>query len=218
MNNQQTEILKLEPYGKHLIFCGTNGSGKTFLAKQMVQHYDRYFIIDTKGNIDLPGKIVKSPENLAYHLKLWDKIIYRPHRNYRNARAWNYVFNALMDSSSPKKKNERVILIDEVFHVGYGPSFPTALPIFATSARESGLSLWCNTQRPSQLPLPIFTEAAKIYVFYLTRRRDIKTIAEFSREDEKECLKILKSQQYDNSFIEIDNRTGTWKKFPKLHI
>jgi len=210
-------VLQLPDYGKHLIFLGSTGSGKTYLAEKMLQRYARTFAIDTQDSLDIPGNRIRSPDLLAWKLKIHARLHYVPRPEYLDRETWNYVLKTILLSSEKKKPKPRVIYIDEIFHLGFGAvSFPDWLSKSVTTARQRKLSYWISTQRPRMIPGEILTEASKIYVFYLSKAEDIKFISGFSRSDPKQLQEALSLQQDDYSFIEIDNRKGTWQKFQKL--
>lgn len=210
------KILQLPEYGKHLVFVGSTGSGKSYLAQKMLEHYERYFAIDTQDSLDIEGKTINNPKNLRWILKFYPKIRYVPRLEYREKEVWDYIFEVLNDSSTRKKPNPRIVYIDEIYHLGYGANFPNWLPKAITTARQKKISYWIATQRPRNIPLPILTEASFIYVFYLSRDDDIKYLASFARKNPKQLYEALQGQENDYSFIEINVRTGEWQKYPKL--
>lgn len=182
----------------------------------MLAQFDRYFAIDTQDGLDIEGKMIRSPERIEWWLRLYDKIRYVPKPEYLDGTWFNYIFKKLLDSSSKKKQRPRIIYIDEIYHIGYGAGFPVWLPRAITTARQRGLSFWIASQRPRNIPMPVMTEASRIYVFYLNKEDDIKYIASFARTNKKDLERALYEQEADYSFIEIDARKGTWKKYPKL--
>lgn len=213
--------ITLPEYGEHQVFLGTTGSGKSELAQAMLRPFDRYFAIDTQDSLNLPGSVkINTPQNLAFKLKVFKKLRYVPTPEYRNRDSWNYLFNELNKSSSKKKPFPRVVFIDEIYHLGYGSSFPEQLPIFATTARQKKMSLWIATQRPSMIPLPILTESKRLFVFYLKYEEDLKKIAKLSRS--KGGKQLLLNEIYDldldYSFIEIDGKTGEYRHLNPINI
>lgn len=211
-------ILKLSDYGQHIVFIGATGSGKTVLATEMMKHYERYFAIDTQDALEIDGKMVRSPEKIQWYLKLYDRIRYVPKPEYLHGSYFNYIFKKILESSSKKRKSPRVVYIDEIYHIGYGAGFPAWLPKAITTARQRGISFWISSQRPRNIPMPVLSEASKIYVFYLNKEDDIKYISGFARKNKKELEAMLFNQEDDFSFIEIDARKGLWQKLPKLKI
>lgn len=207
-------LIKLPEYGKHLVFAGTTGSGKTYLAERMLVNYDSYFAIDTQDSLNLEAVKVTNPEFLRLKLLAFKKIRYVPKPEYLNKTSWDYVFRELLNFSSKKKQRPKVVYIDEIYHVGYGAGFPSWLPKAITTARQRKLSFWISTQRPSQIPMPILSECSKFFIFYLGYEEDIKKMSKFSRDD-KLKEEIMKCK-FDFSFIEVDRAEGNFVKHEKL--
>lgn len=210
--------LELPNYGEHIVYLGATGSGKTYLAETIISHFDSYFSIDNQDSVDLEGKVLTSPKNLKFYLYFFKKIRYVPALKYREKEIWNWLFEQLWLSSSKKKPNPRIIHINEIYTLGYGANFPDWIPRCLTTARQRKLGFHIETQRPRAIPLPILTEARKIYVFRLARLDDIKYVCSFAGENIKELEEILqKIRKEDNySFVEIDARKGSWQYFPAI--
>jgi hypothetical protein len=209
--------LSLPDYGKHVLFVGSTGSGKSFLAEKMLENYDSYIAIDTQDSLELPGKHIDNLKMIRYKLSHYPKLIYAPRAEFLEREYWDFLFNQLLQSSTKRHLSPRVCYIDEIYHLGYGYSnFSRWLAKSVTTARQRKISYWISSQRPRLIPPEVVTEAAKIYVFYLSKADDMKFIASFARDNPKELFLALQGQQDDYSFIEIDNRKGTWLKYPAL--
>ena len=207
--------LTLPKYGHHQVFCGSTESGKTTLGAQEVKYYDSYFIFDTQEAFGhLEGVKIKDPKSIGLLLSInTKKIIYQPKKEYRTRAVFDRVIDQLVDSSRKTRQRPRIIWVDEVFHLGYRHSFPEALPVAMATARQRGISLWINTQRPKNVPVQIFTEAKYLNVFYLTRLDDMKTVAEYARQDVKEVFGILQNQTKDFRFLRVDLQTAEWQVY-----
>lgn len=212
------QVLELPDYGNHLAFLGATGSGKTVLAESMLTRFDRYIAIDTQDGMDVDGLTVTRPEVLGFSIPLFPRIRYVPDMEYLHKDVWNWVLWKILDSSTKRRPRPRIIYIDEIYHLGYGQSFPDYLPKSLTTARQRRLGYWISTQRPRQIPVPVLSEASRIFVFYLNNEDDIRYISGFARTDKKGFFDALREQKLDHSFIEIDNRRGTWRQMPKLQI
>lgn len=203
----------LPKLGEHLIFCGTTGSGKTYLAERMLAQYDRTFVFDTHNSLNsVDGAKVKTPENLTLNLAIYSKIRYIPKLDYRTKTAFNFVVKKLMTERGGKN---RVIYIDEIYHLGYAQSFPDWLARGISTARQRKTSLFISSQRPTNIPMSLLTEASRIFCFYLSYDEDIKKLSLFVRDSKNFKEEMLK-QKYDYSFIEIDRIKGLWTKHQKL--
>ena len=208
-------VISLPKMGEHIIFCGTTGSGKTYLAQEMLKNYDRVFAFDTHNSLKIEDSVkIISPENIVKKLWSFDKIRYVPKLEYRSKEWYNYVIKILM---TKKYGKNRVIYIDEIYHLGYGLNFPDWLSRGISTARQRKTSIWSSSQRPMNVPMAILTESRRIYLFYLSYAEDLKKISKFTR-DEKRFLEVIKELKYDYSFIELDRIKGEWRKLPKLTI
>lgn len=195
-------------YGNHIIFLGSTGSGKTVLAKEMLNGYKKFFVFDMQENFTLPNadyiktpkKVIKAIENRK------EKIVYNPIIDAQTNEINNYIIKKILESSYPRKKHERIIYIDEIFQLGYCQSFPRNLAIGFATARQKGISFFVATQRPLCIPSNVLTEASKIYIFQLAKLDDIKYISTFAPMGrEKELLQAIKNlKRGEYKFIELD--------------
>lgn len=205
--------ITLPKLGEHIIFCGTTGSGKTYLAQEMLKNYERVFVFDTHNSLRVADAIkITSPQNIVKKLRSFPKIRYVPELEYRTKDWYNYVVKSLMTKSAGKG---RVIYVDEIYHLGFGQSFPDWLSRGISTARQKKISLWTSSQRPTNIPMAIMTESRRIYLFYLSYAEDIKKVSKFTR-DERNFLTEVQNLKYDYSFIEIDRIKGEWRKLSKL--
>lgn len=210
--------MKLRPpdYGQHVVFLGSTGSGKSYLAEKLLGYYDSFFLFDTQDSLNIKAKSIKTPDQLKFWLKVEKRIKYIPKFEFRNKYAMNYVFDVLSQESKKSKPKPKIIYIDEIYHLGYGASFPVRLPQSIATARQKKQSFWVCTQRPKMIPLQVLTESTYIFVFYLSRKEDIKYISEFARNSDG-LFQDLSNQKNDFSFIRISVRDGTYEKFYKIN-
>jgi len=205
--------ITLPALGEHIIFCGTTGSGKSYLAQEMLAHYERVFVFDTQDSLAIPGAVkIIDPVHITRKLRAFAKIRYVPKLEFRTKGDFNYILKVLMTNPHAHK---RIIYIDEIYHLGFGPSFPDWLSRGISTARHKGISVWTASQRPANIPLAVMTEARRIYLFYLSYAEDVKKIAKFTR-DEKNFLEEVENLKYDYSMIELDRVTGRWRKLQPL--
>ncbi len=205
--------LQLPRPGEHVVFVGTTGSGKTYLASKLLSYVERSIVFDTHGTVPVEGSVkVDHPGAVAWNLRWYHRIRYVPKLEYRTREHWNQVVKFLLTRNLGKK---RVIYIDEIFHLGFGPSFPDWLSRGISTARQRQTSFWISSQRPMNIPMAVMTEASRIYAFYLSYEDDIKKLSKFVR-DSKAFQEVMLGLKYDYSFVEIDRIKGTWRKLPKL--
>jgi len=209
---------ELPEYGQHVVFLGSTGCGKSTAAQYMLEYYSHFIAIDTQDSLDLDGMRVSNPGLMKAYMKLFRRIQYVPKPEYLTRQNFDNLFRSILESSSKKQPKPRVLYIDEIFHIGYGASFPSWLPRSITTARQRKISFWIATQRPKMIPQPVLSEASRILVYRLAKEDDIKYAASFARSNSKELYKVLQAQEDDYSFIEINTRKGTWEKKPALKI
>lgn len=213
-------VLKIPKYGQHVTFLGSTGSGKSFLAEQMLNSIRSYFVFDTQNSLDLQGaETANTPSQAVKMLKKGvKKIQYIPSIQYQDRDINGYILSKLCDSSSKKNKKSRVIYIDEIFHLGYMRSFPPELPIALATCRQKGISIWISTQRPRLIPTNVISESSYIYMFFCTKKDDIKYIGENVRENEGFLKTALNLKKDEHKFIFIDCTTGEYSLFEKLKV
>lgn len=217
------KIIKPPALGKHQVFCGRTGSGKSELCQRVLHSYGndiRIFCIDPDDSVDLKNsKTVHSPTAAKFWFKIYNRIRYVPTREYFDRETWEELFDWLLNTSTKKKPNPMIIHINEIYRLGYGASFPQSLPVTMTTARKRKISMFIETQRPKAIPIPVLTEASRIYLFVLRRPDDRKYIAGYiGGDDPKQFLSILNNQKLDYSFIEIDGDSGEWTKYPPIKL
>jgi len=212
--------LSLNTPGQHIVLVGSTGSGKSEFAQTLLNMRGSILAIDTQDSLDklTEVKTFHDPHGLGMRLKFYKRLRYIPKGEYRDREWWNFVFETFLHSSSKKKPRPRTLYIDEIYHIGYGISFPNQLPRAITTARQRKLSFVIATQRPRQIPMPVLSEASKIIVFYLSKFDDRKVISQFVRKDPKEMMRELEAQEDDYSFLVIDNRKGTYEKYPPIKL
>ena len=212
--------VKCPEYGIHQQFLGATGTGKSVLALKMIDFYN-YVIIDTQWSINKPDATYYSdPRAVIKNLRKKSKIIYRPKAIFKTKAIWNWFFAQLNDSSINQrgKIHKRVIYIDEIYHIGYGISFPQSIPQGLTTCRQRKISYWIASQRPKNIPIPIMTEATNIYIFFLSSEDDNKYIASFgkNKKDMLQVLEVLTKEQHN--FICSSPCDGTFKLFPPIKL
>lgn len=216
-------IISLPKLGKHQVFMGMTGSGKSELCQQIINSYGdnvRVFCIDPDDSVELKGaKRVKTPAQAKFWFAFYNKIRYTPDREYFNRDDWEELFDWLCSTSTKKKPKPMIIHINEIYRLGYGNNFPQSLPVTMATARKRQISLFIETQRPKAIPVPVLTEASRIYTFILRRLEDRKYIAGYiGGDDTKTFLSVLNNQSKNYSFLMIDGDDGSWQRMNPIRI
>jgi len=166
---QDLEELYIPATGRGVL-VGMTGSGKTTLARLLLEPYRFVAVIDPKGLLDWSG--YERTTTLKQTLKSKaEKIIYAPEAiELRNLEyidaffAWVY------------HRRNTFLYVDEVYAVSYRNEIPPHYHSILTRGRERGNGLLSATQRPMLIPTVIMSEAENWYIFRLNMEGDRKKI------------------------------------------
>lgn len=191
--------ISLPSYQERVLYCGSNGSGKTVLATNMLQHYERYVVIDVKGDVKIPGVVIKKPKDIRWRLA--KRIVYRPDAKYMNkSDYYTVLYNLYQRAKRRGKRRPFIVYIDEaLFLTMQGCARPLAS--LAVATRSMGMGFWCASQRPRNIPVEIRTEAWRWYIFYLSDIQDEQEIERYTKGRIK--AKDLEQGTMSYSFYEI---------------
>lgn len=176
-------LKQLRPaYNERAMLVGATGTGKTTLARQLLQVYSAILVIDSKctygGKRGEPGyRMVSSPGGLRWITKGVKLIQYRPDEESQGVDDYNAVYRWAY------KRGDILVYTDEAFLVHRGSHSPDYLRNCCTCGRELGIGMITGTQRPTGIDLRIMTEAEVFYCFQLRHRDDRKRMAEMMGEE-----------------------------------
>jgi energy-coupling factor transporter ATP-binding protein EcfA2 len=165
-----------------MFIVGRSGSGKTYLARALLDLYDddektltqfraRICVFDPNGTFDYPGRIVHDPADVGpsrHH----PVVIYRPGVAHLNAEDWNEALKRLFYA-----KGRILLLIDEFTALDTlfgsrrieGGNYLTA---YMSRGRALGKAAVIVTQAPSSIPLTVIRNAERFAVFDLPLEDD----------------------------------------------
>jgi DNA helicase HerA-like ATPase len=215
--------IKLPSYDERVIFLGGTGSGKTNLALTMLNYYRKVIYIDTQHNLTpkhdhIIVRNFKTPLFPLY-MKNDKHIVYRPPIEQQTPTLFNEFLYTLHKYGKPKKNGEYpnpfIIYIDEAYSIGYGANFPLWATKIAVLDRQKGIGLWTASQRPVNIPVPLRSECAYYYVFYLSYDDDIDEISKYGRPKNKLKEELL-TLEFDHSFIQIARKTGSFLHYTAI--
>lgn len=177
--------IEIAPNSRTFI-VGMTGSGKTYLAKQMLVATRRLIVFDTKENLAKPMNLqrgtYKNWSRFIRGLSLRIQVKDSP-ENENRAEYFNKMCYRIRESANC------MLYIDEVLDVlgsSYNPEYH--LRSLFSKGREpitnsrgeivsGNIGVVASTQRPSRIPLIMLTEAENIFCFRLQNPDDRKTIA-----------------------------------------
>ncbi len=189
---------------KVILVLGKRGSGKSYLAKDMLKAYDRYLIFDTLGEYT-DGVCFSSLKELG---EFWEnyvdtkfRLIYQPLNPYKE-------IDDPFNPGSKNKKTEFDIICDLVWECGNMALIVEELDTFTSSAdisdsfanviqrgRHEDITLIGISQRPYGINRLISSQAKEIYSFVMTEPRDIEYLSQYIGKD-VEQIRELKQYHY----------------------
>ncbi len=217
---------KLWKQGEHILVSGATGSGKTELAHEILDQRDRrgahiiVFCLKLKDDAtieqsylrngyvrykkwpkrDFPSwerKVVIWPD-LASHKGNKDGIIAEQKDVFGRA------FERLLDTG------HRTVLFDDGLYLTH-PQFmgmSGELAMAHAMGRSGNLTCITNTQRPSHLPLILYSSADHAFVGAAREASDVKRLGELQAEESSKDLGVRMAAQGKHDFLWIPARNG----------
>ena len=166
--------------GEHVVIIGMTGSGKTYLARQLLAvQSGGILVLDTKSTLKWSGySIIRDNSLRAIRMaKNGERVIFRPPWGWGKAQ-YDMFFALLM-----KDKRPMIIYIDEIFAVANQHTAPnSALGAIRTRGREFGITMWASTQFPRRVPFFLLSEATHFFVFFMALPAYQKMISELAEQ------------------------------------
>jgi hypothetical protein len=164
------------------VLTGQTGMGKSTLANVLIFDKPWLFVLDVKRNFELSREylIARNPDELdkvsrELHGSKRSAILYRPDPEYSTYEELDLIYKWIYQRGST------FVYIDEMTAtVGRSSlSYPPSLRSIITQGRGLGIGVLMATQRPSNLPMYVFSESQKFWKFFLLLRKDQQRMAEW---------------------------------------
>ena len=148
------------------LFVGMTGSGKTTLARYLLEFRKYRVVADYKGKIEWPGYTIHTSLKTLTKDK-HNALIYKPSYaesvdDDARARFWEWVC----------RRGNTTIYNDETAATTERNTYPYFLGACLMRGREMGIELWSGTQRPKDIPQIVLSESENVYAFRLRLPQD----------------------------------------------
>lgn len=163
---------------QRVLITGMTGSGKTFLARQLLRGVNRLVVLDPKGML---RDADDEPPDETWNLTEWSesgvkKLMGGDPVRMRVAAPLNGDWSEYL--WAVYKAGNVVLYIDEMYGVvPIGKRAPDALTAIYTRGRELGIGAIGATQRPVWVPLEIISESEWLFIFRLRLDDDRRRMA-----------------------------------------
>ena len=184
------------PTDKHVLVCGSTGSGKSYLAEQYLKNYEYVVKLDTKDETAERRKRGISPWegltegkdcSVTSHFEELDeietkKIIFNPSYYDQTEETFNQFFDWVL------LRENTIVWIDELMSIGTAQKTPRALLRCYTQGRSKNIGLWACSQRPAGIPAICMSNSDYYFIFNLNNVNDRKRIYEMTGMSEMMTL------------------------------
>jgi energy-coupling factor transporter ATP-binding protein EcfA2 len=182
--------------GEHVTLLGHTGSGKTTLARHLIQKRSHKLVFATKPR-DPNIEVFKKD---GFHLtRTWPV----DPRIKRNVLFWPKIertsdIGAQAEAigrclQSVYRTGGWCLYFDEVRYITDTLGLQRPLEVIWLQGRALKLSVLAGTQRPAWIPREAYSEASHLFLWRSTNRYDLKRLEDASNVDTKELTPILRN-------------------------
>lgn len=170
------------------VIVGMSGSGKSYLATELLKHCVNVVILDPKRMFKFPNLTVAEDAKTFVQCLKANRfpLAYRPKpKDLTNVKAYNEVLEAVYN------RGNLTLYVDDLVGVMEGTRFPHYLQVIYQMGRAKNIRTLSAIQRPAKIPLFTISEATRLYIFKLNIAADMKRIREMTHgyEPEKQTVK-----------------------------
>lgn len=162
---------------QRVAFAGKTGSGKTYAANYLLKPIRRLIVIDPKMQLvsDKKWRLEPPTKDAWRALRKGEYarigISQPPAIDNEGFPIWDSIFELAWEVQ------DIVIYIDEMYSVAKNGRLSYPLRRLYTQGRTMGIGVWASTQRPSWVPMEMFSESEWSFTFTLRIIDDRKKVA-----------------------------------------
>lgn len=189
---EQVNNMNTIPANKHVLVCGTTGTGKSFLAENYLRGYKYVVKLDTKDETAerwnegksawlglKEGKDFTVTDNMDMLDEIeTDKIIFRPDFYDQTEELFEAFFNWVF------MRQNTIVWIDELMQIATAYKAPRSLQRCYTQGRSKNVGVWACTQRPAGIPAICLSNSDYYFIFNLNNINDRKRIYDMTGQRE----------------------------------
>jgi energy-coupling factor transporter ATP-binding protein EcfA2 len=159
--------------GERALFVGMTGSGKSYLARRLLENRRYVLILDSKDEIHWPGykRVTSLDAAMRLDPRREPRIILAPSQAHVSRETWDHIFKWAYETRN------RTVYVDEVYDV-IQDGVPDYYLAIATRGRSRKIGLWNAVQRPKLFPLAMISEANHVFAFQVQMAPDRQRIRE----------------------------------------
>jgi energy-coupling factor transporter ATP-binding protein EcfA2 len=197
--------------GEHVTLLGHTGSGKTTLARHLIQKRTHKLIFATKPrdpNIDVFKRdgfhLTRNwpvDPRIKRNVIFWPKVE-RPTDISLQGDAINRCLQSVYRTGG------WCLYFDEVRYISDTLGLRPLLEVIWLQGRALKLSVLAGTQRPAWIPREAYSEATHLFLWRSTNRYDLKRLEDASNVDTKELSPILRNLP-KHDVLYVNTRDGS---------
>jgi len=174
-NAESNQLAKVTPrQTDRAFFVGMTGSGKTTLARKLLESRAYAVALDYKRTLNWPEyRLCESLRQLENAKE--SRLIYRPNMAdfdsaENTAKLWEWLY----------LRGNTTVYVDETALSVDARSLPLFYRACLMQGREHGIEVWSATQRPLDIPSIVGSESENVYAFRLRLPQDRKRVEELT--------------------------------------